>query len=179
MKKLTTILICLVVLLLIGCPPSPGPTCTDGEQNQDETGIDCGGSCPFDCFDCNTDYCEFLSGAQANEPGISSIRWKCSLLNGETLVPESRNYVDYLLSIRITFSSNAKWTMTANDIEGTAEGTWKFDDPNSPTKITMCWDDGVNNCYWTSWINIFSLKMGELVEDAGGANNDLITYVHD
>ncbi len=25
------------------------PSCTDGKQNQDETGIDCGGSCPYLC----------------------------------------------------------------------------------------------------------------------------------
>lgn len=31
------------------CPPCrPGPTCHDGEQNGDEEGVDCGGSCP-DC----------------------------------------------------------------------------------------------------------------------------------
>ncbi len=28
------------------CPPCDGPTCTDGIQNGDETGVDCGGSCP-------------------------------------------------------------------------------------------------------------------------------------
>jgi hypothetical protein len=32
----------------IDCPPDPNgdPTCDDGIQNQDETGVDCGGSCP-------------------------------------------------------------------------------------------------------------------------------------
>ncbi len=29
------------------------PTCNDGEQNGDETGIDCGGSCPNICATCN------------------------------------------------------------------------------------------------------------------------------
>ena len=28
------------------CPPCPPPTCSDGIQNQGETGIDCGGPCP-------------------------------------------------------------------------------------------------------------------------------------
>ena len=27
-------------------PPPPDPTCDDGKQNGDETGVDCGGSCP-------------------------------------------------------------------------------------------------------------------------------------
>ncbi|MEL6718532.1 MAG: GEVED domain-containing protein, partial [Bacteroidota bacterium] len=30
-----------------------GPTCTDGIQNGDETGVDCGGSCPDACTACN------------------------------------------------------------------------------------------------------------------------------
>ena len=29
--------------------PPPPPSCTDGIQNGDETGVDCGGSCPDDC----------------------------------------------------------------------------------------------------------------------------------
>jgi len=29
----------------------PVPTCNDGKQNQDETGIDCGGVCPLACLD--------------------------------------------------------------------------------------------------------------------------------
>ncbi|MEZ4887176.1 MAG: hypothetical protein R3E32_20765 [Chitinophagales bacterium] len=33
--------------------PSTGPTCTDGIQNGDETGIDCGGSCPNACATCS------------------------------------------------------------------------------------------------------------------------------
>lgn len=32
-------------------------TCSDGIQNQDEEGIDCGGSCPAQCFDCFHLYC--------------------------------------------------------------------------------------------------------------------------
>ncbi len=34
------------------CLP-PTPTCSDGFQNGDETGVDCGGSCPDACVDCN------------------------------------------------------------------------------------------------------------------------------
>lgn len=30
-------------------PPPPDPTCDDIEQNGDEEGIDCGGSCPESC----------------------------------------------------------------------------------------------------------------------------------
>ena len=34
----------------MGSSNPPGPTCTDGIQNGDETGVDCGGSCPNDCI---------------------------------------------------------------------------------------------------------------------------------
>jgi len=34
---------------LIGNQPVPAPTCTDAVQNGDETGVDCGGSCPNQC----------------------------------------------------------------------------------------------------------------------------------
>lgn len=36
------------------CTASSGPSCTDGIQNGDETGVDCGGSCPACPVVCNT-----------------------------------------------------------------------------------------------------------------------------
>lgn len=47
-------------------PPPPGSTCTDGVKNGDETGIDCGGSCPVcatdqgchTASDCATGFCD-------------------------------------------------------------------------------------------------------------------------
>jgi hypothetical protein len=40
-----------------GTPPPPGPTCTDGIQNGDETGIDCGGSV---CAPCSGGGCSYV-----------------------------------------------------------------------------------------------------------------------
>jgi len=37
------------ILIDCGGPCKPCPTCTDGIQNQGETGIDCGGPCPWKC----------------------------------------------------------------------------------------------------------------------------------
>jgi len=41
-------------------------TCSDGMQNQDETGIDCGGSCPASCTDCMAD-AGFGSGPESDK----------------------------------------------------------------------------------------------------------------
>jgi len=41
-------------------------TCSDGLQNQDETGIDCGGSCPAACTDCMAD-AGFGSGPESDK----------------------------------------------------------------------------------------------------------------
>lgn len=52
-----------------GCVAAP-PSCTDRLRNQDETDIDCGGSCPLKCgdfktcsvsTDCNSGLCQVLS----------------------------------------------------------------------------------------------------------------------
>lgn len=34
---------------LVGIGTTPAPTCTDGAQNGDEVGVDCGGTCPNQC----------------------------------------------------------------------------------------------------------------------------------
>ena len=45
MKRITIILSSLLILFVIGCQKDP--TCSDGVQNGDETGVDCGGTlCP-------------------------------------------------------------------------------------------------------------------------------------
>ena len=178
MKLFNGLAIWSFAFILMACPPPPEETCTDGLKNQNETGIDCGGECA-PCFDCNTDFCAFLSGARAEDPGVSSLRWKCSLINGEVPVPGKNPGIDVILSTRMTFKSDGKWSMTADDIEGTAEGTWVFDDPDNPTEVRMCWIKDSNNCSWTSSIDIISLKMGELVEKGNGTIIETITWVHD
>lgn len=52
-KRLIILVIFLLSLILLGTTLyfflRPAPTCLDGKQNQDETGLDCGGSCPAVC----------------------------------------------------------------------------------------------------------------------------------
>ncbi|MBU6323799.1 MAG: hypothetical protein KGI41_02700 [Patescibacteria group bacterium] len=45
------------------------PSCTDGVKNQDETGIDCGGSCPYLCESAVTPPVVRIARAIADEPG--------------------------------------------------------------------------------------------------------------
>jgi hypothetical protein len=50
--------ICEVFYIDIECPDGCSlgrcrETCSDGIQNRDEEGVDCGGSCPSDCTDCD------------------------------------------------------------------------------------------------------------------------------
>jgi hypothetical protein len=51
--------VCQETYILVDCPNGCNeaegicnPTCTDGIQNQNETGIDCGGECPASCINC-------------------------------------------------------------------------------------------------------------------------------
>ena len=54
-KRLTIIVIYIFLFLAIGTGGyflfHAAPTCMDGKQNQDETGIDCGGICAMACME--------------------------------------------------------------------------------------------------------------------------------
>ncbi len=50
------------------CDPCAVPTCDDGIQNGDETGIDCGGS----CGPCDATYCD-MSGNNSGDDSISNV----------------------------------------------------------------------------------------------------------
>jgi len=48
-KGFHSVYVALPEIWLVGTAGAPAPTCADGAQNGDETGIDCGGSCPNQC----------------------------------------------------------------------------------------------------------------------------------
>ena len=156
------ILACLVV---ISCTEiEEQPTCFDGLQNGDETGIDCGGICLDAYFDCLSEFCRFISGRTSLEDqgmGRSSIRWKVSLINGEIPVSDGGEK-DIWMSRKYTFYSDGDW-MVMDMIVGTVTGRWQFDNPESPSQIVIFYDYGSPS----SRIKIHSLKQGELVEEAG------------
>ncbi|MEK7182434.1 MAG: hypothetical protein AAB334_01600 [Patescibacteria group bacterium] len=48
-KYVLTIFLIVILLFILFFVDFKGATCTDGKQNQDEQGIDCGGQCPSVC----------------------------------------------------------------------------------------------------------------------------------
>ena len=60
-------------------PPEPPATCDDGQQNGDETGVDCGGGCEASCCvpacddqdPCTADSCDLATGECGNEPQVT------------------------------------------------------------------------------------------------------------
>ena len=113
-------------------PIPPEPTCIDGIQNQDETGVDCGGKC-IECFDCFSNYCSYLSGGVFSDPN-KSIKWKCILLDGEVFVPDEGDITQVILAAtRYEFSNKAELNFTSTN--GTFKGRWNFDNPDEPTEI--------------------------------------------
>ena len=106
--------IMIVILFACGKDENPQPTCTDGIQNGNETGIDCGGDCG-ECFVCTTTYCSFLSGTTTDEEK-TSIDWVAIDVNW-----------------KFTFFSNGRFDEI--DHGDAFHGTWEFDDPDSPTKL--------------------------------------------
>jgi len=124
-----------MLCLFYACPPEPDPpepSCIDGIQNQDETGVDCGGKC-IECFDCFSNNCSYLSGGIFSDPK-KSIKWKCTLLDGEVFVPDEGDITQVILAAtRYEFSNKAELSFTSTN--GTFKGRWNFDNPEDPTEI--------------------------------------------
>ena len=78
MNYLRIVLSLTLTFFMTMCDPTEptlpaNETCSDEIKNQGEAGIDCGGPC-VQCFDCFSNYCEFLSGATFSGP-TTSVTW--------------------------------------------------------------------------------------------------------
>jgi len=136
MKRILTITAILLGIFLLSCKPCNiicGPCaalhtiycecvinlecqCSDGIQNGNEIGIDCGGDCP-ECFNCFTDNCVLLSGAIS--AGLSMNKKWISL---------DKDWAFNFYNMGTVFED---WG------GGSANGTWSFDDPDLPTKLII------------------------------------------
>jgi len=96
--------------------------CSDGIQNGNETGIDCGGDCD-ECFECTTNNCILLSGDTSSSDPVTHKDWICVKLGDYP--PE----VEWIQK----YYSNGRLVVTSEG--NTYTGTWKFDNPNSPEEI--------------------------------------------
>jgi len=167
MKALAKIIISFMTVVLTACPPEPPPppeTCTDEIQNQDETGIDCGGSKCVECFDCFSDYCVYLSGS--TPPGEqTSIKWKCTIYNGEPIDKIDCNGdlgCEIYKSIRLKFFSKGRAEFTGNE-GGPVNGKWEFNDPEDPGLITIVFDVPSPDYGEQELLSFSSLSENELI----------------
>jgi hypothetical protein len=93
-----------------GCGSGTVPTCTDGIQNGNEEGVDCGGSCP--------NACQPTSCAIPSPTGATSIKRKTAKLNWTS----SSGATSYTAQYRIA-NSNGSWTQTSTTgTQATANG---------------------------------------------------------
>lgn len=149
MKKLFTLTAIFIGSFLLSCNPCDkvcGPCetldkdececvvdieclCSDGIQNGNETGIDCGGDCD-ECFDCTTNSCSLLSGATSTETR-SNIKW-ISVYNLNLNAPDDGNW---------KFNFYSTGTVYETYYGESGSGSWKFDDPSAPTLITITYTE--------------------------------------
>ncbi len=114
------------------CGPIAAPTCTDGYQNGDETGVDCGGSCPDVCPTCS-------DGTQnGDEIGIDCGGADCDACpcaGGDLTI--TINFDDY--------PEETSWTVTDNNGSTvTSGGTYGNQADGSTLVINSCLPAG---CY--------------------------------
>jgi hypothetical protein len=144
MKKILVISIGIVFSLFLTCERNgTTPTCIDGIQNGNETGIDCGGDCDA-CFECTTNNCILLSGVTSSEP-VTNKKW--------IYVDEGKYKPDYDLTLE--YYSNGK--VIATLYGETGRGTWKFDNPSSPKAIIEIYGEEGIPSSWTPGERIFPL----------------------
>lgn len=146
MNTLNRILLFLSLVILTTCEngstePEPA-TCLDGMKNQDETGIDCGGSKCVECFDCFSDFCVFLSGSTFPGEGTSK-RWKCTIYEGQAINEVNCDGdlgCEIYKSMRLKFTNKGSAEFTGND-GGPVNGKWEFNDPKNPGLITITFNE--------------------------------------
>jgi len=110
-----------------------GPTCSDGIQNGDETGVDCGGSCP----PCGGGGPTCSDGIQnGNETGVDC--------GGSCPPCPPQCDTEYTLNINLdNFPSETTWEMT--NINGTlADAGGPYSSADDPVSEELCLDYG---CY--------------------------------
>ncbi|GLR20012.1 hypothetical protein [Portibacter lacus] len=145
MKKILkfTFLLALSFSLATFTACTDDETCSDGIQNQDETGIDCGGACTacitcedgiqngdeegVDCGGSNCDVC--LVGAHGS--------WESS---GDNVAPLLAGFVSKLVT---EFNTDGTYTVTQTDLGG-AETELKGTYTQSESSVDGIWDIVLN-----------------------------------
>ncbi len=147
-KRIIFSIVLFVLLILVGVPlfflTYRAPSCTDGRQNGDETGIDCGGSCQRLCAP------ESLPLLIKGDPRILTVA--TSTYEVVTLLenPNSSAGISRARYIFKLFSAGG--LVPVKSIEGIAyippntsfavfEGPFSIEEGSVPTRATIEWDE--------------------------------------
>jgi hypothetical protein len=121
----------------LGTTPPPAPTCTDGIQNGDETGIDCGGST---CAPCTVDPTCTDGIQNGDETGVDC--------GGSSCAPCSSGCSDNEVTLAITFDNypeETSWSLVTDGGTTVASGSYSTANADGSTVTeTVCLP---NDCY--------------------------------
>jgi len=106
--------------LFFSCEDEPDPTCNDGILNQDEVGIDCGGS----CFACSIEYPYANSLGPNLLHGNDTLTIETSENSFHAIVPEGSS-----LEVELQLINGIPWFIDVSTIED-----WTFDDYENGTQ---------------------------------------------
>ncbi|WP_299889010.1 GEVED domain-containing protein [uncultured Lacinutrix sp.] len=88
---------------------SSSPTCNDGTQNGDETGVDCGGSCaPCDTIPPNVTYCDITSSNNTDDY-ITNVNF--AGINNTSVRATTNGYDDYTSGTVASVSSGSSYNL--------------------------------------------------------------------
>jgi hypothetical protein len=178
--KISIILFLFLAVMSCDNGDDPGeevPTCTDGEQNGDETGIDCGGSKCLECFDCFSNYCIYLSGS--TPPGESTTKkWKCTELDGVSIddIDNCEQDLGCAIIKAARLEIQSKGRATFSGLDGTESGKWSFDNPDDPTILIIKYDNPEGVYGEQELIGLVSVSENEFVTDWFGKTSKFEPY---
>lgn len=161
---LLTPFLILTIYSCNGDEPGSEATCTDEKQNGDETGIDCGGSTCVECFDCFSDYCEFLTGS--TPPGVeTSKKWKCTELDGVPIdeIADCDQDLGCQINKAVRIELKSKGGAILTGLDGPESGRWSFDDPENPTALIITYDNPEGPYGVQEFIGLTSVSENEFI----------------
>ncbi len=149
---------------------APTPTCTDGIQNGDETGVDCGGS---SCAPCNT-------GGSGCTNGITAFPYNEGFESG--LGGWSQGSGDDFDWIRLSGGTPSNGTGPASADQGSFYVYVETSNPNNPSKTTIlnspCFDlNGKTSSNITFRYQMTGTAVGNLKLEASADNGSTWTQV--
>lgn len=152
-------------------PPPPTPTCTDGIQNGNETGVDCGGP---DCAPCNTGTCNPPTGLSSTPKqggraaqlswnsvnNATSYDWTITGSNGSA----SGNTTGTSVTIS-GLSKNSSYTWTVSTNCGSSSSTAVSATFIAGQSARIDGEDGVINLYPNPANNLLNIDLVSFVEE--------------